>query len=328
MTWILALCVSGFATINLARADETGASMADAARRFVAALDDGQKAQATFPFDSPERTNWHWIPRPRKGLPIKSLHPDQRPLAFGLLQTGLSTRGMIHASTIMSLEEMLRIDEHGTGPVRDSELYFVSVFGDPSDQGEWGWRVEGHHLALNFTLKDGKVIGATPFMFGSNPAEVKKGSWKGLKNLGEISEPAKRLAASLTDDQRKLALVNPVAPEVTTTPNSAQAAVTSPEGIAASKLSPAQRRDLDLILQAYAANFPSPIREQILDQVTRDPEATHLAWFGSFDLSQNHAFRVQGTAFFIDYNNTQNGTNHIHTFYRGLLGDFGQPASR
>ena len=99
-----------------------------------------------FAFDSPERFNWHWIPRERKGLPIKALRPEQRALAFGLLDTGLSTKGVLKATTIMSLEEILRVKEHGTGPVRDPELYFVSIFGNPDDQAEWGWRVEGHHL--------------------------------------------------------------------------------------------------------------------------------------------------------------------------------------
>ena len=131
----------------MARADETGSAMADAARRLVSALDESQSARASFPFDSPERLNWHWIPRPRKGLPIKEMKPDQQALTFALLGTGLSTRGTIRAATIMSLEEYLRVEEHGTGPVRDSELYFVSVFGTPGDEEGWGWRIEGHHLA-------------------------------------------------------------------------------------------------------------------------------------------------------------------------------------
>ena len=123
---------------NTARADETSTAMADAAKRFLAALDDKQKAQASFPFDSPERFNWHWIPRERKGLPIKAMTPEQRALAFGLLDTGLSTNGMLKATTIMSLEEILRVKEHGTGPVRDPELYFVSIFGNPGDECRMG----------------------------------------------------------------------------------------------------------------------------------------------------------------------------------------------
>jgi hypothetical protein len=311
-----------------ARADQLAANMADAARRFVGALDETQKSQATFAFDSPERFNWHWIPRERKGLPIKSLKPDQRALAFGLLDTGLSTKGAIKATTIMSLEEILRVDEHGTGPIRDPELYFVSVFGTPTEDGEWGWRIEGHHLALNYTLKEGRVVSATPFMFGSNPAEVRSGPRKGLRNLAEIEGPANQLILSLSDEQRKLAVVNETAPDVTTTPNPAQAQVSAPEGISVEKLDPDQRHALRRLVEAYAANFPEPIRGELLDQIERSDRTVHFAWYGPVDLKKPHAFRLQGSTYFIDFNDTQNETNHIHTFYRSLLGDFGIPAGR
>ena len=321
---LLALFV-GSGLAPAARADETGSAMADAARRFVTALEPNQVGRATFPFESPERLNWHWIPRPRNGLPIKDLKPDQRALAFALLDTGLSTKGAIRAATIMSYEEMLRVEEHGTGPVRDPELYFLSVFGTPGDDSGWGWRIEGHHLALNFTLKGSKVVCGTPFMFGSNPAEVKSGPRKGLKNLDEIDAPANKLAASLSEDQRKAAVANPVAPEVTVTPNPAQAPVSAPEGIAAEKLEPTQRDLLTQVLEAYAANFPEPVRAQLLEQFAREPQSIHFAWYGPVDPTKNHAFHIQGPAFYIDFNNTQNGVNHIHTFYRSLLGDFGLP---
>ena len=309
-----------------ARADEVGSNMADAARRFLAALDDGQKARAAFAFDSPERFNWHWIPRERKGVPFKEFTPEQRSLAFGLLDTGLSTKGAIKATTIMSLEEILRVDEHGTGPVRDPELYFVSVFGTPSDSGEWGWRVEGHHLALNYTLRDGKVASATPFMFGSNPAEVKKGPRKGLRNLAEIEGPANALIASLTDDQKALAVVAAVAPEVTTTPNSPQPPNPDPKGISSDKLSSDQKASIDQLIRAYAVNFPDPVRDDLLHQVASHPQAFHFAWYGPTDISRPHAFRLWGPTLFIDFNDTQNQTNHIHTFFRSHLGDFGAEA--
>ena len=328
-SWLFALLLStATGASSTARADETGSMMADAARRFVASLDEKMAARATFAFDSPERLNWHWIPRERKGVPIKELKRDQRALAFGLLNTGLSTNGMLKATTIMSLEEILFVEEHGTGPIRDPELYFISVFGSPGEVGGWGWRIEGHHLALNFTLKGGQVVSATPFMFGSNPAIVRSGPRKGLRNLGEIEAPVNALVASLTEDQRKSAVVRPIAPDVTTTPNPSQAPVTSPEGISADRLDDAQRQNLARLLRAYTVSFPEPIRAELLDQVTRDPQGIHFAWYGPTDPTRPHAFRVQGSAFFIDFNETQNDTNHIHTYYRSLLGDFGVPASR
>ena len=169
---------------------------------------------------------------------------------------------MTHATTIMSLEAILRDAEKGTGPVRDPELYFFSVFGTPEDAGTWGWRVEGHHLALNFTLKDGKVVSATPFMFGSNPATVLSGPRKGPAHhlAEEIEGPANALLASLTPEQRQTALVAPKAPEVTTTPNSPQPDLSTPRGIAAAQLDADQRQSLQQLLAAYVANFPEPIR--------------------------------------------------------------------
>jgi Protein of unknown function (DUF3500) len=313
---------------STASADETTSAMADAAQRFLAALDDRQKAQASFPFDSPERFNWHWIPRERKGLPVKALTPEQRALAFGLLDTGLSTKGMLKATTIMSLEEILRIQERGRGPVRDPELYFVSVFGNPDQNGEWGWRIEGHHLALNYTLRDGKVVSATPFMFGSNPATVLNGPRKGLRNLAAIEAPANKLLLSLNQEQRAAAIVSNDVPDVTTTPNSAQAPASTPLGISSTKLDDDQRKTLTQFVNAYYENFPEPIRAAFHDQLSRGEQEFHFAWYGPADPTQPHAFRLHGPTLLIDFNDKQDAANHIHTFYRSKSGDFGASSSR
>jgi hypothetical protein len=326
---LLVLALMGLGNVTVAaHADDVGTAMADAALRFLSALDENQKTQAIFRFDSPERFNWHWIPRERHGLPIKSLKPEQRALAFGLIDTGLSTKGVIKATTIMSLEEILRVEEHGTGPIRDPELYFVSVFGHPDDSGDWGWRIEGHRLALNYTLRGGRVVSATPFMFGSNPAEVQSGSRKGLRNLADIEEPANKLLFSLTESQRKEAIVSLDVPDVTTTPNSAQPPPMSPEGITSTKLDPLQRGTITRLVQSYYDNFPAPIRTELLAELARGEQMFHFAWFGPADPAKPHAFRVQGPTFFIDFNDKQNGANHIHTFYRSLLGDFGATITR
>jgi len=309
-------------------ADEVGENMAAGAQRFLASLDEGQKARAAFDFESPERFNWHWIPRERMGLPIKELRPEQRALAFGLLNSGLSTKGTLKATTIMSLEQILREEEHGTGPIRDPELYYVSIFGKPGDPGSWGWRLEGHHLALNYTLKGEEVISATPFMFGSNPATVRTGPRTGLRNLADIEAPVDALLASLTAEQWKAAIVKDIAPEVTTTPNSARMEPARPVGIGREQLTADQRERIAEIVEAYAANFPAPIEARILRQLQESIGGLHFAWFGPPDRSKNHAFRIQGPALYIDFNDTQNQTNHIHTFYRGVLDDFGLPNAR
>src|SRR5579864_7097945 len=156
--------------------------MSDAAKAFLASLNPEQRAQATFQFQDDERFDWHFIPKPRKGLPLRDMTSEQKQLAHALLSAGLSQRGYIKATEIMSLDEVLRLLENGKGPKRDPEGYFFTVFGEPSANGTWGYRVEGHHLSQNFTVVNGKIA-ASPSFFGSNPAEVKDGQRKGLRVL-------------------------------------------------------------------------------------------------------------------------------------------------
>jgi hypothetical protein len=230
---------------------------------------------------------------------------------------------MIKATTIKSYEEILRVQENGTGPVRDPELYYVSVFGAPGDRGDWGWRVEGHHLSLNFTLKDGKVVSATPFMFGSNPAEVKSGGRKGSRNLFDLEEPIISLIMSLDEAQVRDAVVSDEVPDVTTTPNSARLQPPLPVGISSGTLNASQLALLARFVRAYQANFPETIRDDLARRLAGSPQGFHFAWYGPPDPYKPHAFRLQSPELYIDFNNKQDEANHIHTFYRSATGDFG-----
>ena len=171
-----------------------------------------RRPRRRYAFDSPERLNWHFIPRAARALPIKELSPEQRRLAFGLIQSGLAASGFLKATTIMSLEQILKELEKGSGPVRDPELYYLTIFGKPSDRGKWGWRVEGHHLSLNFVLEDGKIVAATPAFFGANPAEVRQGPRQGLRTLADREDRALRLLQALDENQRKTAIFAEKAP--------------------------------------------------------------------------------------------------------------------
>src|SRR5579864_6162320 len=91
--------------------------MVAAATGFWSSLTPEQQAKAHFEFRDEERLNWHFIPRERKGLPIKEMNPEQRKLAMGLLSTALSAKGLEKATTIMSIEQILaemegRSEEH------------------------------------------------------------------------------------------------------------------------------------------------------------------------------------------------------------------------
>lgn len=321
----LALCARGFV-------DRTGSEMATAAQRFVAALDSGQKDKAAFSFDSPERLNWHFIPRTRNGLPLKEMTSAQRALAFGLLQAGLGAEGRLKATTIMSLEAILKEQEQGRGPVRDPELYFFAIFGTPSDRGKWGWRVEGHHLSLNFVLEEGKIVSATPAFFGANPAEVREGPRKGLRTLADHEDRALRLLQALEGDQRKAAIVADEAPRDIKSGSTkgesgglgARPPQDSPVGVAYSSLNDDHRQMLRALVEAYAADMPTEVGHEWLDEIRRaGPDQIRFAWTGPADRTRPHGYTVQGPTFLIEFNNTQNGANHIHSVWRNMLGDFG-----
>src|SRR5271166_827938 len=215
--------------------------MAESAKAFLASLTPQQRAQATFPFQSDERFNWHYIPKERKGLALREMTPEQKQLAHALLAAGLSQQGYIKAVSIMSLDQVLKILEAGKGPMRDPEGYFFTVFGEPSSSGTWGYRVEGHHVSQNFTIVNGKVQGA-PSFFGTNPAEIREGPRKGLRILAREDELGRQLAKSFTADQQKSGILSKDAPKEILTEASRKAALNGqPSGLEASKMTAAQR---------------------------------------------------------------------------------------
>ncbi len=308
--------------------DQTGSRMAVSADRLLKSLDADQSDKIRYAFESEERLNWHFIPRERKGLPIKELKGEQQALAFGLIESGVASSGFLKATTIMSLEAVLREMEQGRGPLRDPERYFLTIFGTPSDRGRWGWRVEGHHLSLNFVLDDGKILAATPAFFGSNPAEVRQGPRQGLRTLVEREDRAIRLLQALDADQRKTATFAEKAPADVRAAHTPQPPTEAPVGIAYSQLNRDQQAMLRALVETYALDMPEEVSRAWLGEVKKAGfDAIHFGWAGTPDRSGGHAYRVQGPTFVIEFNNTQNEANHIHSIWRNMLGDFGIPVA-
>jgi hypothetical protein len=311
-----------------ARAHGVGEEMAEAANHWLAALTPEQKAKATFELKDDERLNWHFIPRERKGLPIKEMASEQRALAQALLSTGLSNRGFFKASTIMSLEQILRDMEQGKGPLRDPERYFFSVFGKPEDHGNWGWRVEGHHLALNFTIA-GDEISVAPNFMGTNPGEVREGARKGLRVLGVEEDLARELVKSLDEAQRKIAIYTNKAPSEIITGADRKAHVLDPQGISMKKLNRAQKQMLLNVIKEYVDRARGEIADKEFEGIKKtDSDKIYFAWAGSTERGEGHYYRVQGPEFLIEYDNTQNNANHVHAVWRDLKDDFGEDILR
>lgn len=300
------------------------AEMAGAARALLAALDEPQRARATFEMKDAERENWHIIPRERKGLTWKDMNPAQRHLATALLASGLSQRGFVKATTIMSLEQILLELEQGKGPRRDPENYFWSIFGQPSDEGTWGWRVEGHHVSLNFTIVDGRHISSTPSMFGTNPAEVREGPRKGLRVMGAEEDLGRELFRSLDDGQKKVALIMAEAPPETLTIAIRKGLPLTPTGIEAAHMNPEQVKLLRRVIEEYVRRARPEVADADLAEIDKAGFGrVTFGWAGSDAPRKGHYYRIQGPTFLLEYDNTQNNANHVHAVWREFKGDFG-----
>ncbi len=305
------------------RRSEPAQLMADAAGRFLAALTPEQQTRAAFRLEDEERLNWHYIPRERKGVPLRDMTSTQRHLAHALLAAGLSQPGCLKANTIMSLEEVLKLLENDSGERRDPDKYYFSIFGQPSENETWGYRIEGHHLSLNFTLSGGKVTGS-PSFFGANPASIRHGARKGLRTLAGEEDLARELLGALNTEQKATATVDKKAyPDILTT-NSRRAALQGqPSGLAAARMTSRQRDLLHTLLAEYANNLSAQLAEARLEQVRQAGGNLHFAWAGPEARGAPHYYRIQGPTFLVEYDNTQDNANHIHSVWRDLEGDFG-----
>jgi len=298
--------------------------MTECANRFLAALDANQRGKATFPFDTDERMNWHFIPKERKGLPLREMTPYQKHLASALLASGLSQTGYIKAVTIMSLEDVLKIIENDSGERRNPEKYYFSVFGTPSDTGTWGCRIEGHHLSQNYTVVNGKVIDA-PSFFGANPAEVRQGPRKGLRALAGEDDLGIELIHTLDEQQQKVAIVDPTAyPDILTTASRQAALQGQPSGLSAAKMNANQFDALMALMELYARNVAEELAKSRSEQINKAGRDIYFAWSGGINRNDPHYYRVQTPSFLIELDDTQDDANHIHSVWRDFSGDFGQ----
>jgi hypothetical protein len=317
---------------------ETARRMAEAARALLDSLDSTQRAKATLVFDNDdERTDWHYIPRDRMGLPIKEMDGSQRALAHKLVATGLSMQAHDRARKIMALEEVLaQLEGDGRRFMRDQELYCVSIFGDPGDDGKsWFWRFEGHHVSLNNTIVAGRLVSATPVFFGANPAQVRHGEMAGLRALKEEEEMARALLSDLDGEQRAQAIIADEAPADIITGHAVyvrdqvQAA-----GLASVDMSEGQREMLRKLVGVYVNRLPDALAERQMKKLSDGHldgahfAWAHFAWAGAQDRGKGHYYRVQGPWFVAEYDNTQNDANHIHAVWRDLENDFGEDLLR
>ena len=362
--FVLVLAAFGAVVVSAQRTPTAAAAMTTAATQWLDSLSAEQRKQATYPLESDEYLRWNFIPTeafPRNGVRLKDMTDAQQKLAHALLRSGLSDRGYQTYTAIIALEDILRVVEgaraggapggaappagapaagapggarggRGGGFVRDPGVYFFTVFGQPSATGNWGWRVEGHHISLRFTIVDGAARGylsSTPMFLGTNPAEVRDGDKKGLRILAEEEDAARALVLALSPAQQQQAIVNAVAPNDIVTMNKNDITPLPDHGVPYATLNSAQRQQLMRLIEAYTSNMDADIAADRLAKINKAGlDRIRFAWAGETDRGKKHYYMVQGPTFLIEFDNTQNDGNHVHSVWRDFNGDFGRDLLR
>ena len=329
---LLALCMVLGAIAYHATTEDL---MVAAANAWLASLNGNQTPSAKYKLDNPDYETWHFVPDnnfitargySRNGVTYRDMDAEQRSLADALLAASLSRAGFVAVKTIMSLEEVLRIQENDTVGRRDVDVYHFSVFGEPSLEGDWAWRLEGHHVSLHFLMRDGELVSTSPTFLGANPHEVRDGPRKGIRPLAAREDSARKLMRSLEGDLRKAALVADTAyRDILTSADTRAKLDGQPQGLAASKLSDAQYQMLLATADEYSMSLPEKQADERRRMVRDTPrDSLFFAWAGSVEPGQGDYYRIQSPDFLIEYDNTQNGNNHSHTVWREYEGDFGR----
>ncbi len=318
------LVLVGLASASLAdlESPDPAITVANAAKAFLAALAPANRAKASLPFNSSERLNWHFVPRDRQGVSFKQMSAEERHAAVAFLKFSLSEAGFRKVETILRLEEILFAIEGSS--FRDPELYYFTVFGEPVERGTWGWRYEGHHVSLNWTVVNGRLLASTPQFLGANPADVLDGPRKGTRALAGEEDLARELVKSLGSAERAEALLIASAPSDILSGSSRDAALLEDKGIPYPRLTQAQQGLLLSLIQEHASAQPLAVAAPRLARVKAELGSVRFAWMGGTEKRQGHYYRIQGPTFLIEYDNTQNNANHIHTVWREFKGDWGK----
>jgi hypothetical protein len=308
-----------------------GQDLSFQANAFLNSLSPELKKRTAFELDDKERFNFNFVPVTRQGPTFHDFTDKQKTLALELLRASLGKDGFQKATAIMELENVLMVlenqgkDRH----YRDPLNYHFCIFGTPSSTAPWGWRFEGHHVAFNFVSSDAKIVSSTPSFLGSNPGTVLDGPDKGKQVLKVETDLGFQLVNSLSPSQKALAIFSDKAPAEIITVNNRKAEALKPAGIKYPALDESQKKIFLQLLNVFVHTYAFDFSERLMKKIT-DAGIDNLtfAWAGSLVPGVAQYYRIQGPMLLIEYDNTQNNANHVHTTIRDLTNDFGEDILR
>jgi hypothetical protein len=294
-----------------------------AATTFLEALRPSLRDECVRQVDDENRLEWSYLPGRRPGVALGNMNEQERQAALAMLKAALSAQGYEKAEGVRELEGILRKLETFGALRRDPGLYFLTIFGTPSDAKPWAWRFEGHHLSINFSSATGRIVSETPAFYGANPARVPEGPRRGWRLLAAEEDLARQLLAGLDPQQRGIAILPAAAPSDIIL-GVRRGRVPEPAGIAYVELSGAQRRILMDLIGVYLGNLREDVAAVQRGKIEKAGlDRVRFAWAGGTAAGEGHYYRIQGPTFVIEYDNTQDHANHVHSVYRDLEDDFG-----
>ncbi len=299
------------------------------AKTFLDLLDSAQRVKTFYPFDNDERYRFNFVPLDdRKGISVNELNATQRTALMKLLRTCLSEETVKKVNSIMQLDIILKEMEHRKPEdhFRDPGKYFVTIFGIPSDRTIWGWRFEGHHVAFHFSADKNRLVAGTPSFLGSNPGIVLSGTQKGEEVLKDETARGFGLLHALSEEELKKAIIDSVAPREIITGSNRKAMIDHPSGIRYPELSPGNQQLLLQLVNLYVRRYTKLFADDMLKEIQgAGLEKLWFTWAGNTEhvLGKPYYYRIQGPTIIIEYDNTQNNANHVHTVIRDLNNDFG-----
>ena len=302
-------------------------------------LNKNQLREVRFSFDDLERYVWYYTPHQQNGLLFFDMKPSQRKLFYDLLELSYSSDGYKTAKSIINLETILgdyeavhsHNSEGGSGQwVRSSERYWLAIFGLPNSENKpWGFRIGGHHIGLTVNIL-GSDFSMHPLFFGANPARVIEGPHKGFRALAPEEDQARKLIKSFSDEKQGKAIITQDAHSDILTANYRTFDPSNfNQGINFTELTDKERQNLLDIIKIYIKRYNSSFADTYLKKIMAIGfENTKFSWAGSTEISQGHYYTVKHDSFLIEYDNVQNGANHIHSVLRDFDGDYGEDILR
>ncbi len=321
-----------FSPADAARSVAKDGAAETAASAFLASLPAELRSKVAYPADAPARREFHFVPRERIGASLLDLDGEQSEHLGPLLASALSAEGLLTARGVIKHENILRRFETEAGYAnasrRDPGRYYTVVFGAPSAVTPWAWRFEGHHLSLSVTQLPGQPPVVGPFFVGANPAKVLSGPNEGFRLLADEEDLGRELVRMLNDARRDTAMIRDTAFSDIVTGNDPKVSL-EPAGLAAAAMTEAERAQLRRLLYVYLDRLTIDASLDAKRRLDRAGfEKLHFAWAGGVEPGEPHYYRIHGPTLLVEYDETQNDANHIHTVYRDLERDFGGDALR